>query len=123
MVRELAPEYTPNVEWWREHAKRFLSAGTYQAFVAEDGGRIVGFLDGFIFPEPSTGKLHGVGQHFYVLPEYRGTSAAGLLYRHLLKTARESGCQVIELFCFDREKSFWLKKGYKPVRSMVRREI
>jgi GNAT superfamily N-acetyltransferase len=123
MVEELAPDFTPNVVWFRNHAHKFLKTGDYAIFVAEEGGKIVGFIDFFIFPEPSTGKIHGVGQHFYVSPEYRGNCISGQLYKKTVDTMKKVGCQALELFCMDNEKRIWTKKGYKPVRTMVRRYI
>lgn len=123
MVTELAPELTPNVEWWRAHALNFLKNGAYHFFVADLGGKLVGFLDYFIFPEPSTGKWHGVGQHLFVLPEHRRTGIGGLLYRSTVKDMMKKGCTVQELFCFESELPGWIKKGYKPKRTLVRKEV
>lgn len=123
MVNELAPDYTPNVEWWRSHAEQFLKNGNYSMFVAEEGGKLVGFLDFFLFYEPSTGKLHGIGQHFYVIPEYRGNCVSGKLYRNTVKAMKEKGCKVMELFCFDNEKTMWEKKGFVLKRMLLRREL
>jgi GNAT superfamily N-acetyltransferase len=123
MAQELAPKETPNVEWWRKISAGMMKNGGYHIFLAEDGGKIVGFLDFFLFPEPLTGKLHMVGQHFFVLPEHRNNAVSGKIYRESLKFGKASGAKVAELFCFDNEKDMWMKKGYKPVRSMVRRTL
>lgn len=87
MVDELAPDYTPNVEWWREIAYNTIRNGMYHVFVIEEGGRLLGFLDFFLYPEPSTGKVHMVGQHFWVEPEMRSNCVSGKLYRTALKSA------------------------------------
>ena len=123
MVNELSPKFTPNVQMFRAHCEKFMSNGNYEMFVADEGGRIVGFLDFFLFPEPSDGKLHGVGQHFYVIPEYRGNCVSGKLYKNTIRTMKERGCAVRELCCFENEKQGWIKKGYEPLRSIVRRDI
>lgn len=125
MVKELKPDYAPNVSWWAGMAKVLLNTDAYRCLTAVDDctGRIIGFLDGFLYPEPSTGKLHAVGQHFYVLPEYRGTSTAGRLYKEAIRAARAAGSTVLEFFCFPAEQSFWENKGYAPTRMMMRRSL
>jgi len=125
MVKELKPDYAPNVSWWVGMARTLLKSEAYYALTAVDDetGRIIGFLDGFLYPEPSTGKLHGVGQHFFLIPEYRKTSIAGRLYREAVRKARAAGATVLEFFCFPAEQPFWESKGYAPVRMIMRRDL
>jgi GNAT superfamily N-acetyltransferase len=124
MVAELAPEFTPNVGWWRSMAASHLKSGHYAMFVAEDlGSRMVGFIDLFLYPEPATGKVHAVGQHFYLVPAARRTRAAWALYNAAERFAREKKAEVMELFCFDNEKAMWARKGYSPLRTLMRKEI
>ncbi len=124
MVAELAPSFTPNVDWWRKIAASHLKTGQYAMFVAEDSGqRIVGFLDLFIYPEPSTGKAHAVGQHFYVQPEARRTRVAKALYDAAEQFAIKKKAAIMELFCFDNEKAMWARKGYSPLRTLMRKEV
>ena len=123
IVKELKPDYAPNVSWWIGMAKALLNTEAYHLLTAVDDctGRIVGFLDGFLYPEPSTGKLHAVGQHFYVLPEYRKTSVSARLYREAIRVARAAEASVLEFFCFPEEQPFWASKGYTATRMMMRR--
>lgn len=123
MIAEMCPQFTPNVEWWRRIALNSMRIGTYFMLVADDGGKIVGFLDWFTFPEPSTGKIHAIGQHLYLKPEYREKGIGRELYEKALKTVIEGGIHTIDMFCFDREKPLWEKKGFKPLRSLLRKEI
>ncbi len=119
MVREMRPDWEPRQDWWREHCFGFLRTGRYFIFAAEEGGKIVGFLDYFIFPEPSTGKIHAVGQHFYVKPEYRRTRVAWHLYQSAFMAAKQRA-ENIDLFCFPEEEKFWKKRGFKPIRLSMR---
>jgi len=123
MVAELAPDFKPNVKWWIELATNTMESGVYSMFVAEEFGCIVGFIDYFIFPEPSDGKVHMVGQHLFVYPEYRGMKVSEGLYRAAIKRGKSQGAEVRELCCFDSEKEMWEKKGYKSLRSFVRRDM
>jgi len=123
MVKELAPDYTPRRDWWEDMAVALLKTDIYHLCTAQVDGHLVGFIDGFLYPEPSTGQLHAVGQHFYVLPDYRQTSIAARLYREAIRFAHARQASVLEFFCFDEQKSSWLNKGYKPVRTMLRRPL
>lgn len=122
MVDELSPESCPNVNWWKGHLSGFLKAGNYFVFVAQEKERIIGFIDFFLFPEPATSKIHCVGQHLYVLPEYRRTSVAGNLWKTAIKFANKNGAEVFELCCFGKEEAFWRHHGFIPKRMFVRRE-
>lgn len=124
MVKEMRPEWEPNPALWREHCFRFMQTGTYSIFISENGGgRIHGFIDYFLWPEPSTNKLHAVGQHFYMLPEFRKGKAAWELYRAATGDAISRGAKVLELFCFENELPKWERKGYQKTRFLVRREV
>lgn len=123
MVYELTgPDATPNKEWWAAQAIKLLEMQSiYEILVAKQGKRIIGFIDYFIYPEPATGMLHGVGQHFYVTPEHRGSNIASRLYRKTLTVMKKKSVDVMELFCFDSEKDMWQRKGFMPRRTLMRR--
>lgn len=123
MVNEMRPEFTPNVEWWRRIARDAMRRGDYALLVADDGGKIVGFLDWFLFPEPSTGKIHMVGQHLFLKPELRGTGVGRELYEKTMEIGVELGVKTFELFCFDDEKMYWEKRGFTPLRTLMRKEL
>lgn len=121
LVNELAPELTPNAIWWKKLAGEHIKTNNYMIFVAELGGRIIGFIDYFLFPEPATSKLHCVGQHLYILPEYRKQNVAGNLWKTAIKTSKLQGAQVHELFCFEKEVAFWNKRKFHVKRLLLRR--
>ena len=124
MVNELRPGLKPNVSWWQTMCRNFMDAtNLYTVIVALDKSTIIGFVDGFIFPEPATGKAHGVAQHFFILPEYRKTNIAQRLYLQILKLAKQKKASCVEFFCFSDNKEFWLKKNYKEMRIMMRKEL
>jgi GNAT superfamily N-acetyltransferase len=123
MVAELGPDLTPNVQMWRNHATNFMRGKNYFLFVGEEGGKLCGFMDFFIFPEPATGTRHCVGQHFYVLPEYRNTSLPGNLYREFFGGAKYFKCKNLEICCFENELSFWKKHKFNVKRLMLRRAL
>ena len=122
MVKELCPQFAPNVSWWRELAQKCFQGGNYFVLVAEIDNKIIGFIDWFMYPEPSTGKIHAVGQHFFVIPEERKKSISGTLYKKMMNISKKQGAQITELFCFDKEINFWKNHKFNPIRSMLRRE-
>lgn len=123
MVKELAPDYMPNIEWWQEMACELVKSNTYHIIIAKNGERIIGFIDFFLYPEPATGLVHAVGQHFYVKPDYRKGMVSSRLWKRALTLAKEKDAENIELFCFENEQSMWMKKKFKPVRILVRRSM
>lgn len=124
MVKEKRPDWSPRSDWWLVLAEELLRSGTYTQLVAIDSTAMeaAGFLDFLVFPEPSTGKIHMVGQHLYVRPEYRGSSAALRLIRAAKKKAGKQGASVVELFAFSDEVDQWTKVGFSPVRILMRSE-
>jgi GNAT superfamily N-acetyltransferase len=123
MVTEMRPDFTPNVEWWRKIARDSMRNGTYFMFVADEGGKIVGFLDWFLFPEPSTGQTHLVGQHLFLDPSFRGSGIGRELYEKTLEIGTGMGIKIFELFCFSNEQPYWEKRGFAPLRTLMRKEI
>ena len=123
MVQEMKPEYTPNIMWWRQIAHESLKAGHYHILVAEEGGRVEGFVDWFVFPEPSTGKFHAIGQHLFLKPSRRGEGIGRDLYDKAIGWAKDHGIATVDMFCFDKEKPMWEAKGFSPLRSLLRKEI
>ena len=121
MVRELAPELKPNVNWWRSHCERFIGSGDYFLYVAEIEGKMVGFIDFFMFAEPATSKYHCIGQHFFVLFKHRKSNVAGRLYKKVLTESAKFGAQSWELFCFEKERPVWERHGFNLRRCLMRK--
>ena len=123
LVLDARPEFKPRRDIWEQMAMQLLSTNNYTILVAEVNGEIVGFIDGFIFMEPSTGKVHGIGQHFYVLPGHRKMFIGAELYREIVSLAVEKDAEVLEFFCFPEDLPFWRRHGYSPARVMVRANV
>ena len=59
------------------------------ALIVEEGGRLVGFILGFlVFKAPKTGYIHLVGIH----PDFRRKGVGRLLYEHFTERCRALGC-------------------------------
>ena len=119
MVLSMRPEWEPRRDIWEAMCVAMLDSGYYSILVAEKDNKIVGFVDGLVTPEPASGKIHGVGQHFFIVPEYRGM-LGGELYREIVSLALKKGAEVLEFFCFPEELTFWQRHGYQAGRIMVR---
>ncbi len=62
------------------------------SFVVTDGGRIVGFLVGFVSQaHPSQAYIHFVGVH----PDYRKQGLGKALYENFFATVQERGCSEV----------------------------
>lgn len=123
MVNEVDPEATPNIDWWLELTKNLKESGNYIVIAAKENGKIIGFCDGLLFNDPLSGKRTGMGQHFYVLPEYRETTIAENLYRDCDSKLIEMGAETIELQCYKEKERFWKRAGYEPIRIIMRRLV
>mgnify|MGYP000958372646 FL=1 len=86
--------------WWGgpggtlAHPMFFYELGEL-ATVAEEDGRIVGFLFGFISTKSGTGKtgyVHLVGIH----PDFRRRAVGRLLYEEFLARCTEQGCRRLK---------------------------
>ena len=86
-------------KWW---AGRDLSSSVLKIFfihfnntalIAEIGGRLVGFLVGFMLQsDQRTGYIHFVGVH----PQFRKSGIGRLLYEHFYAACKENGRSVVK---------------------------
>lgn len=81
--------------WWGgpistfAHPIFFYELGD-NALIAEEDGRLIGFLLGFIhFADPKTGYVHLVGIH----PDYRRRGVGRVLYAEFTDRCRSIGCK------------------------------
>ena len=68
------------------------------------------------------GKGYSQGEHLYVRPEFRGTWAAGLMYKELCRWGKSQGKPFI-LLSAPEELEMWLRRGYKPIGYIMVKEI
>lgn len=123
MVLEARPEFKPDLNKWVVLGNALFDTGLYHVVVFEEDNKIVGFIDGMMFDEPSTGEKHGVAQHFYVIPEYRKTLVSVELYEEIMYLAVKNGSEALELFCFPEMEEYWKGKGFNKERILMRRKI
>lgn len=95
-------------------------------FVAETGGKIVGFINGAVSAEPHLpdemyhdASLHdpeGEYQTVFgldVLPEYRKNGVAGKLLKRMISHARACGRKGVVLTCKDHLVHYYAKFGFE----------
>jgi GNAT superfamily N-acetyltransferase len=103
--------------WWGgpistfAHPIFFYELGE-NALIVEESKEMIGFLLGFISPEPvRTGYVHLVGIH----PDFRRRGVGRLLYATFTEKCREAGCQRIKAITTlgnDGSRSFHLALGW-----------
>ena len=123
MVNELKKEWTPDPEGWVNISKELLGTGTHEIAISIEDNKIVGFLQGIVFYDPSISKKRSVGQYFFVLPEYRNTSVAESLYEEILVQSLKNGSDSLELFCLPDMEEYWNKRGFKKDQLLMRMVI
>ncbi len=122
MVNEMMPNEKPRMDWWLKIAKHLYGTGMYSIVIARYMERIIGFIDYVLFPEPSTGEYHGVAQCLYVVPEYRNKKRISFnMVRMAIRNSKIRGAKKIEFFVMHDDQKKWIRRGYYPYRTMMRR--
>lgn len=128
MLKETSPEVTPNADWWRQNQKEMMgnraSMGLhYYPYVAIEDGKMVGFIIGILYPDPTTDQRVAFGQDFYVLPECRNNKISEALYGRLVRMGKSLNADCIEMTCFEDQMVFWMNKGYEVQKYSIRRPM
>jgi len=128
IMEEFGKDATPDPTAWIDiFGNRMTNNGHFTMLVAEnEGGELVGYISGEVYPEPSDGKVHGISQSIYVMPSYRKGKVGLNLYHNLAKIFVSQGAQIIEFLCKPDKIAFWEKKGYEctgTVMSMKARKL
>lgn len=123
MLKEINPTGKPNVEWWRENQKEMMKLDIYYPYVAIVDSKIVGFIIGMLYPDPTTGQRVAFGQEFYVLPECRNDKISEGLYGRLVRMGKSLNADCIEMTCFEGQMDFWMNKEYEVQKYCIRRPM
>lgn len=123
MVDELAPESEPNLDFWRAITVNLMRLTHYVMLVAEEGRKIIGFVDFGFEVDAATSRIQMTTRHFYVIPEARGTGVAGRLYRAGMRTGQDRGARDVVFLAGDRERPFWERHGYERGQNVMRKAI
>jgi GNAT superfamily N-acetyltransferase len=86
-------------------------------YVAEEDGRIVGYLASAIIHHPAMSGAMGALEDMHVMPEYRLRGIGTQLVQTSVATLREAGKVFVirAMACVDNPvvQAFWLKLGYE----------
>ena len=123
LCTEHDPSLSPDSIMWRNMTLHDLNNKNFYMLVAEDGGKLIGFVSFTVTYEPMYSKIVAQGGHLYVLPEYRGQKIGEQLYQSAVSQFKKRNGQVISIVCFDDAKDLWLHYGYKQVHSIMEKEI
>lgn len=109
----------------RDTFERRLNTFPDSFFIAEDQGKIIGFINGCatddktirdeMFEDSSLHKPDGKYQSVFgldVIPEYRNRGAAAMLMEYLIEDAKKKGREGLILTCKDRLIHYYQKFGY-----------
>lgn len=123
MVKEIKPEANINKDWWIQYQKEIMKTNIYYAFVAVCEDVIVGFITGIVYPDPIDGCLVGLGQEFYIVPEFRKSGISEILYKELLASGKAHGAKFEEMISFEGQLKAWQGKGYNVHKYHLRRAV
>lgn len=85
----------PDTDHWREEFTALIDGDVYEAITAREGGRTVGFIDGFIVYEPGTRGVELSIRHVYVAPEYREAGIGARLYAEIVRHGLARGIETV----------------------------
>lgn len=123
MTNELNPEFSPRRDWFVELISGLMETSKYFVLISTNNDKITGFIDMFFFNEPASGNVQANVMFLYVLPEYRLSGTGKLLYKRAIKLAGEHGAYSIDFPCQIEDKDRWLRRGYNPIYSIMRRRL
>lgn len=101
----------------RADALAYWTGGDHEAFVAEDGDRVVGTY--FLRPNQAGGGNHVCNCGYVTAPDSAGKGVARVMHGHSLQRARERGFRAVQ-FNFvissnERAVRLWQSLGYETV--------
>ncbi|MDS1272231.1 GNAT family N-acetyltransferase [Lipingzhangella sp. LS1_29] len=121
---------TAHLLW--EEMRRRATAGTDQAWLADDDGRTVALAtvdwpdsNAWLAPRLGPGPFAYIGC-VYVQPEYRGTGVGSALVREVHARIAEAGVPRVALHFADHNPispTFWTSWGYEPLWTMWRASL
>ena len=96
----------------RKSLKERLDAFPQSFFVAEDGNRIIGFINGAVTNERTIGGAYQSIFGLDVVEEYRHRGVASRLMKAMIEQARNQGRRGLILTCKDRLIGYYETFGY-----------
>lgn len=104
--------------------KRFLDDGSAIIFVAEHGGKVIGYIWGYFRRNEGEDRIHVT--QFVVDKEYRVRGIGERLLQAMDGYAKENKCDALELNvlpCNAAAIRLYMKDGFVPQRVFMRRAV
>jgi GNAT superfamily N-acetyltransferase len=119
-IEETAPGEPYSLDVLRATFRSYLEKATPTLFFVEDKGKIVGLLGAYICLFDYRDGLYTTQRILYVSPENRGTRAAVLLVKELIRWSKSLGAVKIDggndnSFKSDRTASFLEHFGFENI--------
>jgi GNAT superfamily N-acetyltransferase len=100
--------------------------GNLILFIMEDDGKVGGFLNGWIYPDRTTGALTAGEEYWYVDPKSRGEGI--WLASAFIGEARRRGCKLLTFATSidsyaERLEKFYGYIGMKPIATIYMKEL
>lgn len=100
--------------------------GNLILIVMEEDGRVTGFLNGWIYPDRTTGAPTAGEEYWYVDPDARGEGI--LLASTFIGEARKRGCKLLTFATSidsyaERLEKFYGYIGMKPIATIYMKEL
>jgi GNAT superfamily N-acetyltransferase len=110
-------------------AEQFIAGfgqGNLVLIVMEEDDRVTGFINGWIYPDRTTGALTAGEEYWYVDPEARGEGI--LLASAFIGEARKRGCKLLTFATSidsyaERLEKFYGHIGMKPIATIYMKEL
>lgn len=124
-IFELNKNPLPMMEEWR---RKGVYNPRHKLMVAEDDGKIIGYINATTKHRPKIYKVTEVGfiSDIYVLPEYRRQGVAKLLFKPILRWLKSKKLKYVNLFAVTENEvalKVWKKFKFKEFLKEKYRQI
>jgi len=108
LIDEVFPGRNPDIHYWVNFTSDLLAnCPEYSLFVAEEGGKIIGFTDFIIQYDPTFSKKILNSFQTYVLPPFRNTGATKALWSEVVSGAKANDCPTIFFSTAPKLYEYW----------------
>lgn len=129
LLAELADKLIPREARTAERIRvltRSLRKQNYQLYVAEQDGRLLGFVDLWVFPDFAHAGRMGIIQNLFVDRRFRRRGLGGLLMRHVTRRASQLKLKELHVWTAFRNRaaiSLYRKYGLTRKSLLLQREF